>query len=281
MAGEVVLGGQQDRCLAADTIIQPGKRRVPVTVFCVEHGRWSGRAEFGQSAPAVAGLSIRKSALRGEFDEEASRIAMAAHSDAAATASPGTNSTSNQVASAQPTAGISVSVAQEQVWAGVESKNRKFKIQNTTGTYRDALNMTGGDTQKLNPAYVKALASGISSGRHVVGAVAAVNGKVIAADIFSSPTLFRKLWPKLLRSYAADAVEQINEPGGNAAISARQVTEFMAASKNERSKETNILGDAREFRYDSPQAAVYSLEDGHKAPGGVASGPVHESTLRK
>src|SRR6202022_3540843 len=59
MGGEVVLGGQQDRCLARDTLIPPGKKGIPVTVFCVEHGRWTGRQEFGESARSVAGNEIR------------------------------------------------------------------------------------------------------------------------------------------------------------------------------------------------------------------------------
>src|SRR5262245_10485419 len=50
MAGEVVLGGQQDRSLGTDTIIPPNEKEVPVTAFCVEHGRWSGKVEFEQSA---------------------------------------------------------------------------------------------------------------------------------------------------------------------------------------------------------------------------------------
>jgi hypothetical protein len=57
--------------------------------------------------------------------------------------------------------------------------------------------------------------------------------------------------------------------------------EFMAASKDERSKETNTVNGGRSFRYDSAKASVYSLVDGHKAPAGSAASPVHESTLRK
>jgi len=67
VGGEVVLGSQQDRTLGRDTIIAPGQREVPVTVFCVEHGRWTGRSEFDQSAPTIASAEIRASAQEGEF----------------------------------------------------------------------------------------------------------------------------------------------------------------------------------------------------------------------
>lgn len=41
-AGELLLGGKQDRIVAKDTIIPPGET-YDVAVFCVEHGRWHGK----------------------------------------------------------------------------------------------------------------------------------------------------------------------------------------------------------------------------------------------
>ena len=42
--------------------------------------------------------------------------------------------------------------------------------------------------------------------RHAVGVVVAVNGRIIWADIFASTDLLEKYWPKLVRSYASEAV---------------------------------------------------------------------------
>ena len=47
LAGELILGGQQDRLISADLLIEPKSRR-KIDVFCVEHGRWSGQGQFGQ-----------------------------------------------------------------------------------------------------------------------------------------------------------------------------------------------------------------------------------------
>src|SRR5437879_3113240 len=41
--------------------------------------------------------------------------------------------------------------------------------------------------------------------RNAVGVVVAVNGEMIWADIFASTALLEKYWPKLVRSYAAEA----------------------------------------------------------------------------
>ena len=42
--------------------------------------------------------------------------------------------------------------------------------------------------------------------RNAVGVVVAVNGRLIWADIFASTDLLGKYWPKLVRSYASEAV---------------------------------------------------------------------------
>jgi hypothetical protein len=42
--------------------------------------------------------------------------------------------------------------------------------------------------------------------RNAVGVVVAVNGEIIWADVFASSQLLEKYWPKLVRSYAAEAV---------------------------------------------------------------------------
>jgi hypothetical protein len=42
--------------------------------------------------------------------------------------------------------------------------------------------------------------------RNAVGVVVAVNGRLIWADIFASTDLLEKYWPKLVRSYASEAV---------------------------------------------------------------------------
>jgi len=42
--------------------------------------------------------------------------------------------------------------------------------------------------------------------RNTVGVVVAVNGRIIWADVFASTDLLEKYWPKLVRSYASEAV---------------------------------------------------------------------------
>ncbi len=66
IAGEIIIGGKQDRIVGEDCVIASSNKPVPVNVYCVEHGRWTERSSFGQSransgsggdASGVAGLA--------------------------------------------------------------------------------------------------------------------------------------------------------------------------------------------------------------------------------
>ena len=65
-AGEVVLGGKQDRMVAYDVLIEGG-RTMDVEVRCVEKGRWQGDKDEFSSAKAMGGRSTRVAAqFRGQ-----------------------------------------------------------------------------------------------------------------------------------------------------------------------------------------------------------------------
>jgi alanyl-tRNA synthetase len=53
--------------------------------------------------------------------------------------------------------------------------------------------------------------------RKAVGVVVAVNGHIIWADVFASTELLEKYWPKLVRSYASEAVVT-RAKGGEASL---------------------------------------------------------------
>jgi hypothetical protein len=285
MGGEVVLGGQQDRTLGRDTIISPGEKEVPVTVFCVEHGRWTGRKEFDQSAPTVASAEIRASAQEGEF--------FAARTAAGRAGPAGPNAAANGGISgnlARQSAGSNyVDDAQQQVWDKVAKKNARLKTETSTGSYRAALNLATGDVQKSVPAYLAALSDSLGTDSHLIGVVAAINGKVVAADIFGDPILFHKLWPKLLRSYASDAVEHMPEDTSKVpAATAAQAKAFLVTATDAKSKIENKSDVSSTVRYESGQAVAYSLVPGAKAGGalgafggGFAGGAVHTGVLGK
>ncbi|HEY5946225.1 MAG TPA: DUF6569 family protein, partial [Kofleriaceae bacterium] len=61
LAGEVVIGGKQDRIIGRNTIVPPKKTQT-VPVFCVEHGRWDNKTKEFTTAKALAHGRLRGSA---------------------------------------------------------------------------------------------------------------------------------------------------------------------------------------------------------------------------
>jgi len=166
LAGEVVSGGKQNRIIGADLVVPPKSDPLPLTVFCVEHGRWTpGGGEFG-SAKAMGQLSIRKEA---------------------------------QVTKSQ--SGVWESVARSAAVAGAPSP---------TSSYVDVLNSPKAKRKmdeaatSIEAEYERELREQVRD-RGAVGVVVAIDGELVWSDVFSSPDLFRKYWPKLLRSYVMEA----------------------------------------------------------------------------
>lgn len=58
MAGEIIIGGKQDRMVSFDVIIPSGKK-IEVAVKCVEHGRWHGKSAEFKSGGAVGSKGVR------------------------------------------------------------------------------------------------------------------------------------------------------------------------------------------------------------------------------
>ena len=59
---------------------------------------------------------------------------------------------------------------------------------------------------KAQAPYMHAFGRVAEPGAGVSGAVFAINGRVVGAEVYRSPELFRQMWPHLLRSYATEAI---------------------------------------------------------------------------
>jgi hypothetical protein len=62
MAGEVILGGKQDRVVAKDTVVPAHAKDYLVRVFCVEPHRWAGESESFKESGLQASTTVRKAA---------------------------------------------------------------------------------------------------------------------------------------------------------------------------------------------------------------------------
>ena len=194
LAGEIVTGGKQDRVIGKDRIVPPESDPVDLSVFCVEPGRWVATSEhFGASgamygkvvggpvpAPTtmMAQPSVRAKAMgdknQGEVWDEVKKQREAVSLEVAAAAP----SASRDLASTSSYARV---MENEEVKKQVEAVATPIE-QNYHSLIRQLHD------------------------RNAVGVVVAVNGRIIWADVFASTDLLEKYWPKLVRSYASEAV---------------------------------------------------------------------------
>ena len=216
IAGELVVGGNQDRIVGHDCLVASGRKRVPIDVFCVEHGRWSVDSAFGRtrSETISAGNSVASRGRRGRSGSSYNRGGGSVHGgggggDVAIAAAPGFFTSANKVM-ALPKVREKAQADKDQsaVWAEVSKVERENSAVSSTGT----LNAVFEDER------VKASLDGYENSlktrlpKDAVGILAAINGEMVSLDVFAAPALFQVYWPKLLRSLALQAAS-IQEKG--------------------------------------------------------------------
>ena len=190
LAGEIVTGGKQDRVIAKDRIVPPESDPIDLDVFCVEPGRWVGTsAKFVSGGIAhdsngvMAAPSVRGSAMA---DKDQNKVwAQAGHA--------------TEQVTVEAEASLPPAVAPELTRALSQTTSYATVMQNDQ--IQAKVNSVARPIEQEYESTIKQLRD-----RKAVGVVVAVNGEIIWADIFASTSLLEKYWPKLVRSYATEAV---------------------------------------------------------------------------
>src|SRR5205085_9945859 len=92
---------------------------------------------------------------------------------------------------------------QSAVSSEISANNTKLSTENATGTYQEVY--ANRQVVAQLDDYIKALEHEVLQ-PGVIGVVVARNGKPVWVDLFANSTLFAGYWPKLLKSYAVDAL---------------------------------------------------------------------------
>ncbi len=197
LAGEIVSGGKQDRVIGKDRVVPAESDPIDLSVFCVEHGRWVATTDHFGASEALYGKAVG-----GPVANAPPPMALMVQPSVRAKAMADKN--------------------QQEVWDEVRKQKEALVSRVAPATSSTAADI-GGITSyaKVNEnedirKYVDSVAKPIEQNyqslihqlrdRNAVGVVVAVNGRVIWADIFASTDLLSKYWPKLVRSYASEAV---------------------------------------------------------------------------
>jgi hypothetical protein len=66
LAGEILVGGKQNRILGRDVLLGPWSREVVIPAYCIERGRWTpASGGFFQEAPGMGSHAVRSFAAEG------------------------------------------------------------------------------------------------------------------------------------------------------------------------------------------------------------------------
>ncbi len=167
MGGDVVMGGNQDRVIAQDYIIEP-RNLQNIEVFCVEKGRSSyhrpNAPEAEKEIAAFYGYHgvCSPSVRRGVYQKN-----------------------------------------QQGVWQAVSKVTEANRAVSSTSAYT-ALWQADDPGRAQREACVNALQKAFDGMPDVVGFVAVSNGKVIGAEVFRTSELFNRRLVALLKGLTAD-----------------------------------------------------------------------------
>jgi hypothetical protein len=191
LAGELVSGGKQDRIIGKDRIVPTGAEPLPLDVFCVEHGRWTGASSQFTATKTIVHPSVREQAAVDQKQDEVWAAVAEGSTAAVVSAAPG--------ALPAPAPLITPHAITETVTVEAPTQSyRKIYEGRRVGGSVDTF------VEQVQQRFARAT-SGLK-GERVVGVIVAYGGEVAWSDIFASGDLFHQYWSKLLRSYAVEAL---------------------------------------------------------------------------
>ncbi|MCL5291711.1 MAG: hypothetical protein M1548_04155 [Actinobacteria bacterium] len=162
------LVGAKQNRVLNTTVLLPPKSVTVIPVSCVEQGRWSYRTAFFASSDEPLYASLR----------------------------------------AKKAADVSRSLAEEMgfvsdqfgLWQEIKAKSCRFGVTSETEAMTDAY-------AGVEPRLAK-YESAFSQADGQVGSIVGLAGRPFLLELLDSPLSYGKLWRKLLRSYAIDAIDE-------------------------------------------------------------------------
>jgi hypothetical protein len=171
-AGDVVKGGRQDRVLSVDMILPAKSGIVPISAFCVEQSRWQQRGVESADHFTLTEMTVNYSLLQVMKD-----------------------------VATQAGVWKEVNDAHENIVAGVARSVRSDESRTSL-----LLALESEAVQASMAPYLTNLSSHAYRWNDVIGFAFAINDEIKGADVYSSNTMFIRLWPRLLKAAVVDAV---------------------------------------------------------------------------
>ena len=226
-SGDIVKGGRQDRVIPTDYILTSHSGRLPISSFCVEHGRWSKRGDEAAGHFSTSDRMVAFKPLKMAVREKNAQARVW-----------------NEVSNAQ---------------AGLASA-RAFTPPAASPTSMQ-LTLENKQLADAAEAYVRSLSGIIGSKSDVFGYAYAINGTIASADVYASHDLFGKMWPKLLRSSVTEAVAAKNKSRNFTVPDIATVSRVLSDAESGRAAAPETAGRLTFWQKDSEKIVVYETRE--------------------
>jgi hypothetical protein len=192
------------------TVLAPGNRTLPLPVSCVERGRWSYRSREFAESPDIMFREGRAKKARS-------------------------------VSQNLSMSGLRVS-DQGEVWGDIDMLSSKLGFNSPTSAMQDVYQSRRTSIDE----YLRDVT--VADGQ--VGAIFAINGAAAGLELFDSTDTLRTYLPKILRSYALDALA--NQTASPAKAEDAEAAQLLDSILELDAKSFPAIGLGQDLRLDSP-----------------------------
>jgi len=256
-SGDIVKGGRQDRVVAYDLIVRRSDGRVPLSSFCVEQGRWSGRGNepsesFAGSAFLASDATI-KTRIRGGGSRVRRVTGRAGRSSTATPEAVDLDLPRDEQRAVGAGGGFNLFAAEErnadpqgQVWQRVSEQQDALReetgVDVQAGESKSSLQLTleHEQVEARRRPYRTALGELVDAHPDAVGMVYAIDGEIVFGDRYPSHDLLARMWDKLLTSCSTEALASGGD--GSAPPSAGAVAEWLDQMEAQAGRAEQIHG---------------------------------------
>jgi hypothetical protein len=88
--------------------------------------------------------------------------------------------------------------------------------------------------------------------------------RVHSADVYSSPALFKKLWPKLLESSAIEALSELEKGKTDPAVTTEEVTAFINETSAGSTDTTEVTPRVKPVNRETEKNLFFETRDGKR-----------------
>ncbi len=229
-SGDIVKGGKQDRVLAVSIIIPANSGKIKIQAYCVESGRWQKRGEeknetFSSSNERIVSKELKIAANKTKSQQEV------------------WNAVSKTQDELSTTVGAKVNAEQSSTSLQLSLENEK--VRENVDKYLDELTDI------------------VDGKKNIIGYAFAINGRINSADIYVSNSLFKKLWPRMLKAAAVEAVAKSNETAYST-VTPDNVLAFLTDSQKGKSTEEVVSSGSKIITRESKENVGFEAVDSNR-----------------